>query len=96
MECGMRTLIWTDYETATLQEVVDVLDVINPRGHTVERIKAEVQRSFNDGLDSYIGTAGWYVTVYETPTPGIWHAKPTLMAYSVKKYLEERHEQRTA
>ncbi|RWB40443.1 MAG: hypothetical protein EOQ44_25200 [Mesorhizobium sp.] len=87
----MRKLEWPSYAMDTLRDVVDVLNLINPKGQSVEHIKARVQAAFdNENLTSYIGTAGWYVTVYERQDqPGVWEPKPTLMAYSVKRYLKE-------
>jgi len=90
----LRRLVWTPHALANLDEVVAVLSVINPKGHSAEHIRAAVNREFDAGLDSYMGTAGWYVTVYNTKLPSeggaeIWHAVPTIMAYSVKRYLDE-------
>jgi hypothetical protein len=87
----MRRLIWTDHALSTLDDVADVLAIINPRGQTAAYIRARVQTEFDNGLDSYLGTGGWYVTVYRSPgDPDIWHAHPTLMAYSVKRWLDSR------
>jgi hypothetical protein len=87
----MRKLIWTESAEGTLRDVVEVLNVINPKGHTVEYIKASVQRAFDDGLTSYVGMAGWYVCVYQAPDSDTdWHALPTIMAYSVKHWLAAR------
>ena len=88
----MRKLIWTDHALIDLDRVVRVLDVTNPRGQSAEYIKAHVQREFDKGLQSYVGTGGWYVTVYRAPSSDVdgcevWHALPTLMAYSIEKYL---------
>ncbi len=89
----MRKLIWTEMADHDLERVVRILNVINPKGHSAEHIKAHVDRMFRDeNLDSYVGTAGWYVTVYRAPSQDrdgveVWHALPTLMAYSLEKYL---------
>lgn len=88
-----RKLVWTPHALSNLDDVVLVLSKINPKGHSADHIRAAVNREFEVGLDSYMGTAGWYVTVYNTRLPSedgveIWHAVPTIMAYSVKRYLE--------
>lgn len=84
----MRKLVWPDYAINELNQTVDVLKVINPHGYTADAIKAHVQREFDAGLESYVGTGGWYVTVYKAPgTEDTWHPKVSLMTFSVRKFL---------
>lgn len=84
----MRKLIWPDYAINELNQTVEVLKVINPHGYSAAAIQAHVQREFDNGLDSYIGTGGWYVTVYKAPgQDDVWHPKVTLMTFTVRKFL---------
>ena len=85
----MRKLVWTDHCEYNLNETISVLNVINPHGHNAKEIKAHVQREFDAGLESYVGTGGWYVTVYKAPgSEDTWHALVTLMTFTVARYLK--------
>jgi hypothetical protein len=86
----MRKLVWPDYAINELEQTVAVLKVINPHGCSAPAIQAHVQREFDAGLTSYVGTGGWYVTVYKAPgTEDTWHPKVSLMTFSVRRYLIE-------
>lgn len=80
---------WRDSE---IDDVVAVLNTINPKGYSADDIKRHAYNSFAaDGKPTFVGTAGWYVTIvhkgYESDKPYI--ALVSLMAYSVKRYMEE-------
>ena len=53
---------WRDSE---LDDVVAVLDEINPKGYSAENIKYHAWREFErDGYQpTWLGTAGWYVSI---------------------------------
>lgn len=85
-----------DWSTAgsNLELTSRVLAVINPgRPQSVDYIKRLTEKAFyQDGLQSYVGTGGWYVTVFDTGTVDadgrqVWRAHVSIMAYSVAVHL---------
>jgi len=87
----MSQIEWRDSE---IDDVVAVLNIINPKGYSADAIKAHAFRAFTEGADAgkptFVGTAGWYVSIvhkgYECERPYI--ALVSLMGYSVRRYLE--------
>lgn len=80
---------WRDSE---IQDAVDFLNVANPKGYSVEDIKAYAIREFEkDGKPTFFGTAGWYVSIvrkhYESETPFI--ALVSIMPFTAKRYMQQ-------
>lgn len=83
---------WRDSE---LDDVVAFLAVANPKGYTAADIKAHAFREFvKDGKPTFIGTAGWYVTIvpkgYEATNGKPYIALVSIMAYTAKRWMEAK------
>lgn len=81
---------WRDTE---IEYAVEYLNSTNPKGYTADRIKAHAFRSWSEGgyAPTFIGTAGWYVTIIPSsygPKPFI--ALVSIMAYSALQAHKER------
>jgi hypothetical protein len=88
----MITADQIEWREDSFDDAVAFLDVANPKGHTKYSIKDEVLSCLaSDGLEggTYIGTAGWYVTVvrksYDDAKPYI--AICTVQGYTARMYM---------
>ncbi|MBN7759753.1 hypothetical protein JYP52_01275 [Nitratireductor aquibiodomus] len=81
---------WRDLE---LEQTVEYLNAVNPHGYTAASIKAHAVRSWtdNDFAPTFVGTAGWYVTIIPTPDGSKpFLALVSIMAYTALTCLSER------
>jgi hypothetical protein len=81
---------WSD---SSIEDVAEILLVINPLGYnTVDDLVAYIKSATNVTLDKagFWGTGGFYVSLCDVSYESEYThaAKVTLMAYTVKKYLE--------